>query len=306
LVVKVDNLIQLRLAQKDKEYLNRQLEENIKKINDVNAKVSKYLSPQLYSSIFEGKQSGSIESKRKKLTIFFSDIKNFTKITEDMESEDLTMLLNSYLTEMSIIALKYGATIDKFIGDAILIFFGDPESKGIKEDALACISMAMEMKNKMQQLRYEWQIAGFVQPFEIRVGINTGYCTVGNFGSEYKMDYTVIGSNVNLASRLESSANVGEILISEETYMLVKDEIDCIAKDKIEVKGFEQLIQTYQIKSLKKRDIVTESKDGFYINIDFDRIDDKELVSKVLHSLVDKLDSKISCNLFKEPKKEVD
>jgi adenylate cyclase len=96
-------------------------------------------------------------SNRKKLTIFFSDVVNFIETTDERESEELTNLLNRYLTEMSDIALQYGATIDKFIGDAIMLFFGDPETKGVKEDARACVRMAIAMLRRMRELRSEWQ-----------------------------------------------------------------------------------------------------------------------------------------------------
>ncbi len=290
LIMKVDNLIQLRLAQREKECLNGKLEESVKKLNDINDKLSRYLSPQLYCSIFEGKQSVLVGSKRKKLTIFFSDIKNFTKITENMESEDLTFLLNNYLTEMSTIAIKHGATIDKFIGDAILIFFGDPDTKGVKEDAIACVSMALEMRSKMKELRNKWQKDGFITPLEIRIGINSGYCTVGNFGSENKMDYTVIGSNVNLASRLESGAEVGEILISRDTYLLVKDEVDCLEKEPIMAKGFDQPVRTYKVNALKTKNSFDKALNGFYVNVDFDELK-KEEVLETLNFIYQKIEN---------------
>jgi adenylate cyclase len=102
--------------------------------------------PQVYKSIFTGDKDVKIESYRKKLTVFFSDIQNFMMTTGSMESEALTSLLDEYLNEMSKIALEHGGTIDKYIGDAIMIFFGDPESKGNKEDALACVNMALAMR----------------------------------------------------------------------------------------------------------------------------------------------------------------
>ncbi len=108
-----------------------------------------------------------------------------------LQSEDLTNLLNHYLTEMSKIALDHGATIDKYVGDAIIAFFGDPETRGVKEDARACVNMAMQ--RRMRELRSEWLDMGLERPFEVRIGINTGFCTVGNFGSEDRMDYTIIG-----------------------------------------------------------------------------------------------------------------
>ena len=123
------------------------------KIEQLATKLSKYLSPQVYGSIFSGEKNVKIEAYRKKLTVFFSDIKGFTELTDRLEPEDLSSLLNSYLNEMSKIALKYVGTIDKFVGDAILIFFGDPETNGEKEDAKACVLMALEMRERMKYLR---------------------------------------------------------------------------------------------------------------------------------------------------------
>ena len=189
----------------------------------LSTKLSKYLSPQVYSSIFTGQRSVEIASNRKKLTVFFSDLADFTATTDDLESEELTSLLNHYLTEMSKIALDHGATIDKYIGDAILAFFGDPETKGVKEDAVACVNMAIAMQRRMRELQFEWRDVGLEKPFQLRIGINTGYCTVGNFGSEDRMDYTIIGNEVNLASRLQSHADLGGILVSHETYIELTD-----------------------------------------------------------------------------------
>ncbi|MGH6866377.1 MAG: adenylate/guanylate cyclase domain-containing protein, partial [Methyloceanibacter sp.] len=140
--------------------------------------------------------------------------------------EDLTNLLNRYLTEMTNIALDHGATIDKYIGDAIMVFFGDPESKGVKEDALVCVRMAVAMQKRMRELHAEWLELGADQPFHLRIGINTGYVTVGNFGSEDRMDYTIIGSSVNLTARLQSYAEIDGILLGHETYSLVRNEVN--------------------------------------------------------------------------------
>ena len=115
-----------------------------------------------------------------------------------------------------------GGTIDKYIGDSIMIFFGDPTTKGAEEDAKLCVEMAVEMLEKMDDLKGTWgKNFSLRKDLEIRIGINTGYCTVGNFGSNERLDYTAVGGTVNLASRLESVANSGSICISEETYLLV-------------------------------------------------------------------------------------
>ena len=164
-----------------------------------------------------------------------------------MESEDLTQLLNHYLTEMSKIALQYGATIDKYVGDAIVMFFGDPTTLGVKEDALACVQMAIAMQQRVGELAQEWRNSGIETPLRCRIGIHTGYCTVGNFGSEDRMDYTMVGGTVNLASRLEHEAPPGGVLISFETYALVKDEVRCEERGRVQVKGIAQPVATYAV-----------------------------------------------------------
>ncbi len=217
-------------------------------MEDVSGQLAKYLSPQIYESIFSGKQNVEVKSYRKKITVFFSDIVNFTAISDKLESEELTALLNFYLNEMSQIALKHGATIDKYIGDAIMIFFGDPESFGIEEDARRCVAMAVEMQQRMAELLGYWsKHFGLKKDLEIRVGINTGYCTVGNFGSEDRLDYTVVGAAVNLASRLESAATPSGILVSEETYFQVKDYFSFDAPQQLELKGLERGVIAYEV-----------------------------------------------------------
>ena len=218
----------------------------------LSSKLAKYLAPQVYDSIFTGQQDVKIVSKRKKLTVCFSDLVGFTEITDKMESEDLTQLLNHYLTEMSKIALQYGATIDKYVGDAIVMFFGDPATLGVKEDALACVQMAIAMQQRVGELAEEWRDSGIETPLRCRIGVHTGYCTVGNFGSEDRMDYTMVGGTVNLASRLEHEAPPGGVLISFETYALVKDSVRCEERGHIQVKGIAQPVATYAVIGLNR------------------------------------------------------
>ena len=238
---------QVRQAKRTADLANELVSEQKRELEILSTKLSKYLSPQVYSSIFTGQRNVEIASNRKKLTVFFSDIADFTATTDDLESEELTGLLNYYLTEMSKIALEYGATIDKYVGDAIMAFFGDPETKGVKEDAIACVTMAIAMQRRMRDLQFEWRDAGLENPFQLRIGITTGYCTVGNFGSEDRMDYTIIGNEVNLASRLQSHAELGGILISHETYSLVKDTVLAEEQDPIQAKGFAKPVRNYKI-----------------------------------------------------------
>ena len=263
------------------------------KIEQLAGKLSKYLSPQVYQSIFSGEKNVKIEAYRKNLTVFFSDIKGFTEITDSLEPEVLSSLLNNYLNEMSKIALKYGGTIDKFVGDAIMIFFGDPETKGQKEDAKACVLMAIEMRERMKYLQKMWEDQGISKPLRIRIGVNTGYCNVGNFGSEDRLDYTIIGGEVNLASRLESNADAGQILISHETYALVKNQIICEKKEEIKVKGIAHKVLTYQVvntkeKLVKSKNFLNEEFEGFNLSIDLERIKKEKVVAtlkKALHEI---------------------
>jgi len=265
-------------------------------LEQLSSQLAKYLSPQVYESIFTGRSKVAVASRRKKLTIFFADLEGFTETTERLESEDLTQLLNHYLTEMSKIALQFGGTIDKYVGDAILIFFGDPETKGVKADAIACVKMAIVMSKRMRELDSVWRASGIEKPPRCRTGINTGFCTVGNFGSEERMDYTIIGSGVNLACRLEQAAPPGEILISYETYALVRDEVYCEEQAHINVKGISHAVATYQVIDLydnlaKSRDLIHEESARLKLDIDLKAISTKERSEAVtvLQRAVDRL-----------------
>ena len=241
----------------------------------LSSKLAKYLAPQVYNSIFTGQQEVKIVSKRKKLTVCFSDLVGFTEITDKMESEDLTHLLNHYLTEMSKIALQYGATIDKYVGDAIVMFFGDPTTLGVKEDALACVQMALAMQKRVGELAKQWRNSGIETPLRCRIGIHTGYCTVGNFGSDDRMDYTMVGGTVNLASRLEHEAPPGGVLISFETYAHVKDDVHCEERGRVQVKGIAEPVATYAVIGLHQ-DLEKASTHHLKLELQVDRMSGDE------------------------------
>lgn len=206
------------------------------KLEVLAAKLGKYLSPAVYSSIFLGKTDVTIGSYRKVLTVCFTDISNFTKTAENMDHTELSEWLNNYLNKMAKITLKHNGTLDKFIGDAVMVFFGDPDTEGVETDALKCVDMCKEMIKEAKSIG-----------IEIRVGINTGMCTVGNFGSEDRMDYSIIGKEVNVASRLESNSSPGKILISESTYELIKEHYKCKPEGDIEAKGIDRKINTFSL-----------------------------------------------------------
>jgi class 3 adenylate cyclase/HAMP domain-containing protein len=223
------------------------LEETNKRLKKAQEQISKYLDPHVTEKIFKGEFSAELSHKRTKLTMFFSDIKDFTQFTDSSDPEDVAKLLNEYLGEMAQIVRTWGGTIPQFTGDSIYAIFGAPDSKGEQDDALSCLRMAMEMQERMKTLREKWWNQGIQFPFEIRCGIHTGMANVGNYGSEGFMEYSAIGLNTNLASRLEQVCEPGEIYLSHSTWALVKDEISCEEVDTIEVKGFHYPIQTYRV-----------------------------------------------------------
>jgi len=253
--------------------MNKDLTEANDFLAGISMKIAKYLSPQVYKSIFSGQKDVVIATERKKLTIFFSDIKDFTATTERLQPEDLTALLNEYFTEMAAIAQEYGGTIDKFIGDAMLVFFGDPETKGVVEDAKACLRMAIEMQRRMAELNARWRERGIERPFRTRMGINTGFCNVGNFGSADRMDYTIIGAEANLAARLQSIAEPGGIVMSYETHALVRDFVGARPLPAITMKGISREVIPYAVEGFigedgQRAEIVSEHVPGLDIFLD--------------------------------------
>ena len=241
-------------------------------------RLSKYLSPQICEQIFSDVEFDT-GTGRKKLTIFFSDIVNFTSITESMEAEELSGFLNFYLTNMCEIALKYGGTIDKFIGDSLMIFFGDPQSKGPEQDALACCNMGLEMLafvEKNEELFKEQ--FNFPEKLEIRIGVHSGVCSVGNFGSDQRLDYTVIGRAVNVAARLEQAAPKNSMLFSNSTKSLLGDTFQVSDSIEVKAKGIDRPIIGYILTNqISKRSLVTVKEEGISVKFDPNIVDKKEV-----------------------------
>jgi len=289
-------------------YMQRRQNETIRDVNQeleganeflasIALKISHYLPKQIYKSIFSGEMEVSLQTQRKKLTIFFSDIKDFTALTEKLQPEALTVLINEYFTEMSAIAMKHGGTIDKFIGDAILVFFGDPTTAGAAEDAKSCMRMAIEMQHRIAELNVMWRKLGAEEPFRVRMGINTGYCNVGNFGSMDRMDYTILGAEVNLAARLQSIAEPGGIVVSYETYALVREMVVAQALPAVTMKGIAREVVPYAIEGLLAPDgstlqVFSEHFSGIDLYLDLGRIDSSALakVRTILQNAISALD----------------
>ncbi len=280
--------------------LEDELVEQNAKLNALQNKMKKYLSPQLYNQLLGSKEEAALVHTRKKLTVFFSDIVSFSEITDSIESELLSDVLNEYLNKMAQVAIKWGGTIDKFIGDAVMVFFGDPEFIDDVTHAKNCVHMAMEMLDELRKLRVRWQEMGLFHTLQIRIGINTGFCTVGNFGSIDRMDYTIIGGQVNIASRLESIAEPDSIYLSHATFTLIQDEFDCSYVGNIKVKGVHHPIEVYNLAGLRNEEInhtslIQKTASGFSIaDMNFDSlsssVNNREEIKKSLYKALEIID----------------
>ena len=233
-----ERLIKLRTAglQKEKE-----------KVEHAQTILSSYVAPQLAEKILNGEVAPVWGHRREKLTLFFSDIKDFTPITDSMEPEDMARLLNEYFSKMNEIIIQYGGTLANIQGDALFVIFGAPDKTDDRDHALKCVKMAIAMQRKMSSLQQKWFAEGVEQPLQIRCGISTGMATVGGFGSEDRKEYTAMGMQVNLAARLEGTCAPGGILISHPTWALIKDEIGCELRGELEVKGVSRPVRAYAV-----------------------------------------------------------
>jgi class 3 adenylate cyclase len=195
---------------------------------ELSQRYSSYLSPLLSSSIRRGEVAEGVVSQRKDLTLFFSDIVGFTRQTAQLDPAVMARLLNHYFQAMTDIIHRHQGTLDKYIGDAILVFFGDPVTRGPEQDAVVAVRMALEMQAKLAELQPLWREAGLGESLAVRMGIASGPCFVGNFGAERQLSYTVLGTPVNLAARLQVRAQPGQVLICAATRDLVQGQIECV------------------------------------------------------------------------------
>jgi adenylate cyclase len=192
-----------------------------------------FLPPQTIKAIQENPQTipRLLAGRTRELTVFFADIKGFSAFCKRADPLQIQRILRDYLTAMTIVLRGYGGTLDKYMGDGIMAFFGDAEPEGggeeaeerrVERNAANAVRAALAMQKKMTELNLRWLSQG-QEPHLIRIGINTGFVTVGNLGTEYLWDYTVIGPEVNKAQRLESAAHPGALLLARRTYALARN-----------------------------------------------------------------------------------
>lgn len=206
-----------------------------------------YVSPQVMEEILSNPQAVMLGGVKKNLSILFSDIRGFTSISEKLPPEETVSLLNEYLTRMTEVIFRHEGTLDKFIGDAIMAFWGAPIA--VDGHARKAVSCGLEMLRELKKLQEEWAKQGKKDTIDIGIGINTGEVVIGNMGSQMRMDYTVIGDEVNLAARLETLNKQfsTHIIIGENTYKEVKDFFEIRPLGKTGVKGKEELVEIYEV-----------------------------------------------------------
>lgn len=209
--------------------------------------LQKHVAPQLARLLFSDEGARALEHRRRKVTLFFSDVKDFTVSVDALEPEELGRLLNEYIDEMVRIAIAHNGTVAQISGDGLFIIFGAPDFTSDEKHALDAVAMAVAMQKKMAELRTRWFLGGIEHPFHIRCGINTGVTTVGAFGAEGRREYSAVGLQTNIAARLEGACTPGRILISHATWALVHASFPCRELGERDVKGVARPILTYEI-----------------------------------------------------------
>jgi adenylate cyclase len=258
----LENLIEnavnkYKLILENEEYKNnleKKVEERTMELENEKEKViiaqnilSKYVPTQLVDKIINGKSDVIHKYKRQKLTLFFSDIVNFTNMTDSMEPEDLADIINAYLAEMFMIINKHHGTLSQIIGDGLYVFFGAPDFTDDMDHAIRCANMAIDMQIKMRELNKRWFSEGLELYIKIRCGINTGIVNVGSFGTNERREYVAMGMPVNIASRLESAAEPENIFLSHSTWGLINKAIICEEVGHLDVKGLSRAVKAYRI-----------------------------------------------------------
>jgi adenylate cyclase len=207
---------------------------------------SRFISPEMVDQMMTTQDLTSL-NKRSDVSIIFSDIRGFTTLSEKLSPEDVVALLNPYLEAMSKVIYKHGGTVDKYEGDAIIAFFGEPVP--FKDHAVRALRASLDMRVALDKLRKQWEKEGRPNQIEMGIGINSGEVFVGLLGSAERINYTIIGDNANLASRLQdlTKTYAWPILISESTYQQVKDEFDTEFADAVTVKGKTKPVNVYKV-----------------------------------------------------------
>jgi len=205
----------------------------------------RYVPAQLADQLFVERPMDP-RQERRTVTVFFSDVEGFSAVTDRLEAEEIARLLSEYRSAMVHVAERYGGTVDKFIGDGMMVLFGVLGSAHDAADARRAVEMALSMQTQIAALGHRWHGEGIAVPFRVRMGINTGVATVGSFAAAGRLEYTAIGTQVNLAARIQQRCQAGRVLLSHATWALVQPAVPCTDVGEITVKGFHYPVRVYE------------------------------------------------------------
>jgi class 3 adenylate cyclase len=209
--------------------------------------VARYVPAEIAEGILAGDPATDGAHQRRKITVFFSDIVGFSDIAEELEPEDLAQVVNEYFTEMTAIARRHHGTVDELQGDALLILFGAPRFVDHRQHAHDAVEMAREMLAAVDRLNERWERSGITERLRVRMGINTGVVTVGDFGSPDRMKFAALGRHVNIAARIQAECAPGRVLVSHATWLLVRDEVECRSVGSLTLKGVHKPVTAYEV-----------------------------------------------------------
>lgn len=252
LLARARNLVRLQQQERHMRQVNAQLQQEVMTQMAAIERVGllgRFLPMPMVRSVIEGSQSVNAQQKRHRLTVFRLELRGFDELIDSLEPEDMVPMLNGYLSETMDVAFAHGATVDKFVRDTVMGFFGAPTSLGIEQDAIRCVHMAMEMLHRAQDVCARWQ--GFIadSPPSPTIVLASGYATVGSFGSSNRLEYTAVGGPVEEADLLLPRVEPGEVMCGQSTWQLIQDEIEGELYSEVAVGHRGRPLSLYRLKS---------------------------------------------------------
>jgi adenylate cyclase len=212
--------------------------------------LKRFMPHQVAEGLLAGQLGTSEGFERRRLTLLFTDMVGFTDLSDSLEPEELSDVLNEYLQEMTAVAVAHGGTLDNYIGDGVMVIFGAPRRVDDQVQAWSAIQAAFEMKRRSEELAEAIRGRGIPADLRIRVGVNTGHCTVGVFGSDLLRAYKAVGFSVNVTARLQTEAEPGSILCGFRTYALIKDRVRAEPREPLSLKGAARPVEAWEILEL--------------------------------------------------------
>lgn len=234
--------------------LNRQLEARVEEqMAELvrTGELKRFLPLQIAEGLMAGQLSPADGFERRKLTLLFADLVGFTDLSDTLEPEELSEVLNEYLREMTAVAVAHGGTLDNYIGDGLMVIFGAPIADEEPVQAWAALRAGFGMIARADELSAAIRDRGIPADLRLRVGVNTGHCTVGVFGSDLLRAYKAVGFAVNVAARLQSEADPGTVLAGFRTYALVKDRVRAQSRGELTLKGAARPVEAWEIVGLE-------------------------------------------------------